>query len=154
LLLQSLSEAIDEHAGSPQASQFHDRDWSQPDTRAERQPFEGQPCRGDVLAEISRVDVVTGPSKRFEQFDRDQMDLSEIGKSRLPTGEVAMPNERACMGVTLDAMAFDLRCRGVLLKWCPLSAATATTFPCSERSSIGVLKPRGPTIAASDAGIA
>ena len=99
-------EAVDEDAGSPEAGQLYDRRGSELDKRAERHPFEVQAGGADVLAEVAGADLEASFNKRCEELAREQVHLSEIGQTRPAAGQIAVPDERAGVGVAFDAMAF------------------------------------------------
>jgi hypothetical protein len=98
-------EAVDEDAGSPEASQLYDRRGSELDKRAERHPFEVQSGGGDVLAEVAGANLEASLEERREEFGWDQVDLPEIGQAGPATCQIAVPDERTGVGVAFDAVA-------------------------------------------------
>ena len=69
-----------------------------------RHPLEVQTGSGDVLAEVARRDLEAGIKKGRQELGWDQMKLPELGQAA--TDKVAVPNERAGVGVAFDAVAF------------------------------------------------
>ncbi|QOG19154.1 hypothetical protein FOM02_19180 [Bradyrhizobium sp. SEMIA] len=86
-------EAVNEHAGRPEAGQLYNRGASQLDESAERHPLEVQADGADVLAEVAGADREASFQERCEEFGRDQVDLSEIGQPRVAPGKISMPYE-------------------------------------------------------------
>lgn len=99
-------EAVDEDAGSPEASQLYDRRGSELDKRAERHPLEVQAGGGDILAEVAGANLEASFEERREEFGRDQVNLPEIGKTGPAACQIAVPDERAGVSVAFDAVAF------------------------------------------------
>jgi hypothetical protein len=99
-------EPVDQNAGRPEAGQLNDRGRPELDQRPERHPFEVQAGGGDVLAELSRCNCEAGIREGREELGWDQVNLPQIGKVRLTTGEIAVPDERAGVGIPFDATAF------------------------------------------------
>jgi hypothetical protein len=99
-------EAVDEDAGRPEPSQLYDRRGSELDEGPERHPLKVQVGGGDVLAEVTRSDLEASFKEGCEELGWDQVDLSEIGEAGLATGEIAVPDERAGVGVAFDAVTF------------------------------------------------
>ena len=100
------SEVVDEDAGRPEARQLDDRGRPEFDHAPERHPFEVQSGGGDVLAEVAGANFEASFEERREEFGRDQVDLPEIGLARPAARQIAVPDERAGVGVAFDAMAF------------------------------------------------
>ena len=100
------SEVVDEDAGRPEARQLDDRGRPEFDHAPERHPFEVQSGGGDVLAEVAGANFEASFEERWEEFGRDQVDLPEIGLARPAARQIAVPDERAGVGVAFDAMAF------------------------------------------------
>nr|WP_312015834.1 hypothetical protein [Bradyrhizobium liaoningense] len=103
---QTGSEAVDEDAGRPEPGQLYDRRRSELDQRPERHPLEVQAGGGNVLAEFARSDLEAIREKGCEELGRDQVDLPQIWEAGLVTGQIAVPDERAGVGITFHAMAF------------------------------------------------
>ena len=99
-------EAVDEEAGRPEPGQLYDHRRSEFDKGPERHLLEVQAGSGDVLAKVAGVDLKAGFEEGSEELGRNQVDLSEIGQVGLGTGEIAMRDERAGVGVAFDAVAF------------------------------------------------
>jgi hypothetical protein len=65
-ILQSGLEAINEDAGRAQAGELEGRPGAKPEHCTQRETFEIEPDRRDVLAEISGADVEAGLPERIE----------------------------------------------------------------------------------------
>jgi hypothetical protein len=100
-------EAVDEHAGRAQTGELDDSARPHLDARPERHPFELQAFCGDVLAELSRSDVIAFRSQSFEKLGWDKVHLAQIGESRLPSGEIPVFDESAGVRIPFDAAALD-----------------------------------------------
>ena len=133
-------EAVNEHAERPQTSELNDCARPHLDPRPERHPFELQAFYGDVLAELSRSDVIAFRSPRVEKLAWDKVHLAQIGESRLPSGEIPVFDEIAGVRIPFDAPALDQQNTSLrpFAKRCTRSTDTATTLPSSTRSGTGV----------------
>jgi hypothetical protein len=105
LSFQAGLEAVDEDARRPEAGQFYDCRGSEFDHRSERHPLEVETGSGDVFAKLSWSNREATRREGCEELGWDQVNLPQIGKPRLATSEIAVPNERASVGVAFDAMA-------------------------------------------------
>jgi len=67
----------------------------------------GQAGGGDVLAELSRSEHQASIHEGCEELGWDHVNVPQIGEAGLATGEIAVPDERAGVGIAVDAMAFQ-----------------------------------------------
>jgi hypothetical protein len=106
VLFQAGPEPIDQYAGSSKSGQFHRGGRSEQDSRPERQRLEVEADRRDVLAEVSRTELIAASPQYAEQFGWDQVRLAQIGQAGLPSGQISVPNVRSSVSVAFDAVAF------------------------------------------------
>jgi len=99
-------KAVDQDAWRPEAGQLDNRGWSELDECPERHLFEVKTGSGDVLAEVAGADLEASFEERWEELAPDQVDLSEVRQARPAARKIAVPDERAGVGVAFDAVAF------------------------------------------------
>jgi len=101
---QAGPKLVDEGARRAQAGQFDDCLGAEVDTCAERQPFESQARRRDVLAQVAWTDFVSGLAQSLEQLRRDKVYLAGVWQPAPPAGQIPVTDERAGVGIAFDAM--------------------------------------------------
>lgn len=99
-------KAVDEDTGRPEARQLDDRGRPEFDQGPERQSLEVQFRGSDVLAKVAGADPEASSEERWEELARDQVDLPEIRQAGPAACQIAVPDERASVGVAFDAIAF------------------------------------------------
>ena len=99
-------KAVDQDAWRPEAGQLDNRGWPELDECPERHLFEVKTGSGDVLAEVAGADLEASFEERWEELAPDQVDLSEVRQARPAARKIAVPDERAGVGVAFDAVAF------------------------------------------------
>ena len=99
-----------------------------------RHPLEVQTGSGEVLAEVARRDLEAGIKKGRQELGWDQMELPELGQAA--TDKVAVPNERAGVGVAFDAVAFhqDYAVKGRFAEVVPTMLSERNVPRWSDRS--------------------
>ncbi len=69
-------------------------------------PQAGGRCSGDVLAGVAGADLEASFEERWEELAPDQVDLSEVRQAGPAACQIAVPDERAGVGVAFDAIVF------------------------------------------------
>ena len=100
-------EPLDLGAGVAQAGHGDERIGADQQGRADGQAVDVETEGGDVLAEVTRGDGVTGRGEHVEELRRDEVDLPQVRLRGIDRDPGAMLDERTGMDVSLDADACD-----------------------------------------------